>query len=273
MNLPPLDCLEAFDIPLSTEIERLDGGQGTTYRAGDTILKPAFGVEEAAWVADVYNSIEQVGFRVPAPISVDSGCWVFEGWTAWEYLEGRTLESEKYQERLAASQAFHQALAKVPRPTFFDKRNDAWSQADRIVWCNAAWQPHARVQNLYEKLTSYRTHLDLPEQVMHGDITGNMLYQRGQPLAIIDFSPYWRPAAYAEALMCVDSLMWEQAPWSILELVELDETFIQLMLRAVMRRLVEVDRHFNLNHLPERYLDQVKHYERFASHFVIHAIK
>lgn len=268
MQQPSLAILEAFSIPLTVNLEKLDGGQGTTYLAGDIILKPANGFKEANWIAEVYDSIKQTGFRVPKPISSCSGNWAYKGWTAWEYLEGQTLWGKMYQERLAASQAFHKALARVPRPSFLDKRDDAWSQADRIVWQGAAWQPHARVLKLYENLFNYQTSLVLPEQVMHGDIAGNMLYKTGQAIAVIDFSPYWRPAAYAEALLCIDSLMWENAAWSMLDLLTLDETFIQLMLRAILRRLVEVDRHFYLDALPESHFDQVAWFEAFALQFI-----
>ena len=270
MKPPTTEVLEAFNIHSNVKPKKLEGGQGTTYLANDVVLKPDSNVLEAAWVAEIFSTIEQVGFRVSSPIATVSGDWTFDGWTAWEYLEGQTLKGEKYQERLAASQAFHKALANIPRPSFLDKRNDAWSQADRIVWENASWQPHPRIQALYEKLLGYQTSLDLSEQVIHGDIAGNMLYQANEPIVIIDFSPYWRPAAYAEALLYVDSIMWEKAPWSMVDFVVLDETFIQLMLRAVMRRLVEVDRHFALNRLPNSYLNQVKVYENFTAQFTSH---
>ena len=267
---PSPTILEAFEVSSSTKLRRLEGGQGTTFLAGDVVLKPAFGVEEASWVAGAYASLEQTGFRVPRPVAAMSGGWVHDGWTAWAYLEGKTLEGEKYEERLSASRAFHRALTEYPRPSFLDSREDAWSQADRIVWEDSSWQPHPRISDLYKTFEECTQPLALPEQVIHGDITGNMLYASGEPLAVIDFSPYWRPAAYADALLCVDSIMWEQAPWTILKFVTFDETFSQLMLRAVMRRLVEVDRHFHQGHLPESYLNQVVRFSEFAAQFSVY---
>src|SRR5687768_11633489 len=99
MKQPSLTILEAFAIPISTKLQRLDGGQGTTYLAGDFILKPVFNVDEANWVAGVYDSMAQIGFRVPAPVAAISDNWVYEGWTAWEHLEGRTLAGGRYKER------------------------------------------------------------------------------------------------------------------------------------------------------------------------------
>ena len=267
-NQPSPSVLEAFKLSPSTRCINLDGGQGKTYLADNIIFKPTSNIEESIWIAEVYASIGQIGFRIPSPIATTSDEWTFEQWTAWEFLEGNTLKGEKYKERLAASQAFHKALANYSRPSLLNNRNDAWSQADRIVWENKSWQPHSKIQSLYNKLESYQEPLDISEQIMHGDIAGNMLYQTGQAITIIDFSPYWRPAAYSEALLCVDSIMWEQAPWSILDLVNLDITFRQLMLRAVMRRLVEVDRHFHLNSLPESSLEQVNHFENFSSQLI-----
>ena len=45
-------------------------------------------------------------------------------------------------------------------------------------------------------------------QVIHGELSGNVLFAAGQAPAVIDFSPYRRPAAYADAIVAVDGLLW-----------------------------------------------------------------
>ena len=107
--------------------------------------------------------------------------------------------------------------------------------------------------------------LVLEEQVIHGDITGNMLSVPGGSLAVIDFSPYWRPAAFAEAVLVIDAMMWEDASWQIVQSAGSGANFRQLLVCAAMRRLAEVDRHYQLFGLPESYLNQVDEFADVAS--------
>jgi hypothetical protein len=116
----------------------LPGGRGTTYRVGDTVLKPVDNEEEATWVAEVFSSIALDNFRVPRPLrSVDSR-YVVEGWTAWEFLDGKTVEGEKFGERLRVCRSFQKCLSNFRCPGFLSARSDPWSLADRIVWGRVA---------------------------------------------------------------------------------------------------------------------------------------
>ena len=56
-----------------------------------------------------------------------------------------------------------------------------------------------------------------PAQLVHGDLTDNVLLVAGGPPSIIDFSPYWRPPAYAEGIVIADALCWHGASPEILE--------------------------------------------------------
>jgi hypothetical protein len=47
-----------------------------------------------------------------------------------------------------------------------------------------------------------------PAQLVHADLGGNVLFAPGLAPAIIDFSPYWRPPGYAEAVAAVDAFLW-----------------------------------------------------------------
>lgn len=194
---------------------------------------------------------------------------MLEGWTAWRYVEGEAIRGERYVERIEASQAFHRALSNYERPAFLDARDDPWSQADRIVWQAEAWEPHPRVEAVYTRLRKLTEPLTLEEQVIHGDISGNMLLAPGKPPVIIDFTPYWRPAAFAEAVLVIDAVMWEHASWDLATWGLAKSTgsgavFFQLLVRAAMRRLAEVDRHYRLRRLSTRHLDQVDNYVEVA---------
>ncbi len=84
--------------------------------------------------------------------------------------------------------------------------------------------------------------LEASSQLIHADLTGNVLFDDQLPPAVIDFSPYWRPAAFASAIVVADALVWEGADESILDAVAHIEDFGQLLLRALIYRAV-TDRH------------------------------
>jgi hypothetical protein len=48
-------------------------------------------------------------------------------------------------------------------------------------------------------------------QLVHCDLTGNVLLAPGLPPAIIDISPYWRPTSYAEGVVIADVLSYHSA--------------------------------------------------------------
>lgn len=52
---------------------------------------------------------------------------------------------------------------------------------------------------------------------MHGDLSNNVLFAPGLAPAIIDFSPYWRPVPYADAIALVDGLLGRGAPAALLD--------------------------------------------------------
>lgn len=73
---------------------------------------------------------------------------------------------------------------------------------------------------------------------MHGDLTGNVLFADGLAPAIIDFSPYWRPAPFASAVVVADALLWEGADERLLRAFESEPDFAQYLLRALIYRAV-----------------------------------
>ena len=73
--------------------------------------------------------------------------------------------------------------------------------------------------------------LALPHQLVHGDLLGNVLYDDSLPPAVIDVSPAWRPARYADAIVVIDALGWSDASPDVLEPLADDEG-LQLLVRA-----------------------------------------
>lgn len=80
--------------------------------------------------------------------------------------------------------------------------------------------------------------------MIHSDLTGNVLFASGLPPVVLDFSPAWRPAAYASAIVAVDAMLWEGASSQVVEAIAAAElpqaraAFGQYVLRALMFRLI-----------------------------------
>jgi len=75
-------------------------------------------------------------------------------------------------------------------------------------------------------------------QVVHGDLTANVLFADDLPPAVIDFSPYWRPTAYASAIVLADALVWEGADRSLVTKALRIDAFGQYLARALIFRIV-----------------------------------
>jgi uncharacterized protein (TIGR02569 family) len=140
----------------------------------------------------------------------------------------------RWDDVLAVSRAFHRVLADLTRPSFLDHREDRWAVADRMAFGERPLVAPPETAPLAEPLHARLEPIDLPSQVVHGDLSGNVLFADGLAPAVIDLTPYWRPAAFAEAVVVVDAIVWGSGDWSLLRRV--DE---QLVLRALLRRLLE----------------------------------
>ena len=58
----------------------------------------------------------------------------------------------------------------------------------------------------------------------------------GLPPAVLDFSPFFRPAEYAEAILVADAIIWEGAPADLVSALRRD-TAAQMLVRASLFRL------------------------------------
>jgi len=142
---PPPDVLAAFGVAGARPVP-LGGGQGTSWVAGDVVLKPAeLDHDELAWQAQVLGQIPRVGFRLARPRLAVGGSLCVDGWCATEYLSGQH-EPRRWAEIIAVGQRFHAALRGIPRPSFLDRRSNRWAISDRVAWGElpATDFPHVR---------------------------------------------------------------------------------------------------------------------------------
>jgi uncharacterized protein (TIGR02569 family) len=217
---------------LTGEPVPLAGGQGRSWRVGDVALKQVDDVEEAAWCAAVLDAVEEDGFRVARPLRALDGSWVVDGWSASHWVDGETAAPDWAAVR-RVGRSFHAALKGVPRPDLVDRRTHRWAVADRVVWDGLQVQLHDdRLRGWHDELLARLEPVDVVEQVVHGDLTGNVLTGAG----VLDFSPYWRSPDHADAQVVLDASIWFQAPSSLANGVD-----PQLLLRALLFRVVALD--------------------------------
>ena len=224
----------------------LPGGQGLSVLAGSLVLKPhaADHFAEACWSAEVVEQLSgrALGFRVARPVRSRDGALLVEGWSATEVLEGelRGVGPDDWNALFEAGRAYNEALLGIARPGLLDSRTHRWALADRVAFGDPYPDPLPAARLLLETLLKQRRPNHEPEQVVHGDLTGNVLFSPGRPPAVIDFSPYWRPAGYAQAVAAVDALLWYGAPHSVLETAarHAGPAFGDHLIRALIFRLV-----------------------------------
>ena len=245
----------------------LPGGEGTAWRAGQVVLKPAGDPRVARWTAELYRDLGLLagrapGFRVPRPLRAAAqdgaardraardeaaGDWVAGGWVAWQWLPGQPASwagvSPFWPRLIAASRAFHAALAGRPAPPWLGRDGSPWTAGDQVAWGERdpgsvlAAAPGPLAGQLRGLLAALRP-VRLPSQLIHGDLGGNVLFADGEPPAVIDFSPYWRPAGLALAVAAVDALTWGGADPAILGELDGEPEMGQLLARAHVGRLV-----------------------------------
>jgi uncharacterized protein (TIGR02569 family) len=233
---PPDGVLEAFGVAGHDALS-LDGGVGVSWRAGDLVLKLAdLGHDELAWQARLLPRIARDGFRLAPWVTAGDGSLCVDGWCATEYVTGRH-EHGRWAEIVTAGERLHAALRGVPRPPFLDRRSNPWAVGDRVAWGEIRLAGLGDVRHV-PRLAGEIRPISAPSQLIHGDLTGNVLFDDRLAPAIIDLSPYWRPAGYASAIVVADALVWEGADAGVLRAVGHIGEFGQHLVRALIFRLV-----------------------------------
>lgn len=234
-KVPPRSVVEAFGGPWPPE--PFDGGEGRSWRAGDLVLKPLDrSVDELEWEADLLTRVRTDGFRLALPVRAAGGHLTADGWVATSFLAGGH-EPGRWADIIRVGDAFHAAISAEPRPWFINQRADPWAIGDRVAWGETPASDFADTNHV-ARLAAARQPLDAPGQLIHGDLTGNVLFANDLPPAIIDMSPYWRPAAFAAAIVVADALVWEGADVSLVSQLDHIDRPDQYLVRALIYRLV-----------------------------------
>jgi hypothetical protein len=244
---PPATVLDLFAVP--DDVEPLPGGQGHSVRAGDLVLSPGRDAATAAWLNPVLARLavrldedparRTRDLRVAMPVPARDGSWVVDGWGASRYEPG-TVACRDLDVTLAAGRLLHARLASaVPeRPAALDERDDRWSRAERLVFGPPEALIDAEVPDVVAVAAARFDDTDLgPDQLVHGDLAGNVLLdERGAPV-VIDVAPAWRPVRWAEAVCVLDGVIDHDAPHSVLAAWTTGAPR-QAMLRAIAFRVL-----------------------------------
>jgi len=215
----------------------LTGGRGLAWRVGDLVFKPAdLAPDELAWQADVLPTVDASDVRLSFPQRTIDGELVVDGWTAWPYLPGEHLDG-RWPDIIAVGDRLHRAIAGLAHPAFVAARTSPWAIGDRVAWGEASIDPYRDVPHV-ARLADRLEPVEARSQLIHGDLAGNVLFADGLPPAVIDLSLYWRPTAFAIEIVVADALVWEGADESLLESVADVADFSQMLLRALLYRLV-----------------------------------
>lgn len=194
------------------------------------MLKPAPDRDRCSWLADTLDGLAPDStVRTIRPERSVDGAWVVDGWAAWRWIEGYPWRPAVH-ELLDVSARFHGAVADVPWAPAMRGR-DRWAAADRIAWEE---EDHLFAGSL-RMLADARQPVQLSHQLVHGDLHGNVLSHPSLPPAVIDVSPYWRPAAYADAIILVDHAIDVQRHEELAPAL-LGPQGRQLLIRAVLFR-------------------------------------
>lgn len=188
---PPDAVLAAFEVDPRC-LRPLPGGQRTAWSAGSLVLKPLDkSIQQLAWEEQVLEAIPQRGFRLAPPVRTREGQLVVASWTACKRLDGEHRPG-RWAEICAIGERFHQATADIAAPGWHRQRSDVFAQADRIAWDEAKlaeFQSVAPVDQLAALLRPVHGH----DQLIHGDLSGNVLFHPTLAAGIIDLAPYRRP--------------------------------------------------------------------------------
>ena len=211
---PPPHVCAAFGVARE-ELQPLTGGSGPAWRADRIVLKPAQDTAEAAWIARTLDALEVPAIRLARPLRSSDGRWVVGGWTAARHVAGRP--QPRHDEVVAVSLRLHEAIGRRRRRGFGATRTHLYAGADGAAWGEARVGRGGEGGALFDGLARWGRRMTLRSQIVHGDLCGNVLFAGSAAPAVIDFSPYWRPAEWAAAVVVVDALAWGGADAGLVE--------------------------------------------------------
>ncbi|HNA52643.1 MAG TPA: TIGR02569 family protein, partial [Mycobacterium sp.] len=190
---PPEHVLATFGLK-DTEPEPLGTGWEGGFKCGEVVLSVIADHARAAWSAKVRETLFIDGVRLARPVRSTDGRYVVSGWRADTFVAG--TPEPRHDEVVSAGVRLHEATAKLERPRFLTQAPvppwsdvDVFIAADRAAWEDRPLQslpPGARVSpgsadgersaDLLNQLAGLRKPTKSPNQLVHGDLYGTVLF-------------------------------------------------------------------------------------------------
>ena len=225
------------------------------WRCGEVVLSIVADHARAAWSARVRETLLVDGVRLARPVRSTDGRYVVSAWRADTFVAG--TPEPRHDEVVSAAVRLHEATGKLERPRFLTQGPTApWGDVDVFIAADrAAWEerplssvpPGARTASptadgqrsveLINQLAGLRRPTKSPNQLVHGDLYGTVLFVGTAAPGVTDITPYWRPASGAAGVVVVDALSWGEADDGLIERWNALPEWPQMLLRALMFRL------------------------------------
>ena len=256
MSVEPLPdhVLAAFGLNAARPAA-LGAGWEDGWRCGEVVLSQVADHARAAWSAKVRETLFVDGVRLARPVRSTDGRFVVSGWRADTFVAG--TPEPRYDEVVSAAVRLHEATAKLERPRFLTQPPSApWAEVDVFIAADrAAWEDRPlhslpsgarlapgsadgqRSIELLQALAILRKPTRSPNQLVHGDLYGTVLFAGAAAPGITDITPYWRPTSWAAGVAVVDALSWGDADDGLVERWDALPEWPQMLLRALMFRL------------------------------------
>lgn len=251
---PPEHVRSTFGLRESVGVA-LGGSWDGGWRYDDVVLAPVTDNARAAWSAKIREFLDVDGVRLARPVRSSDGRYVVSGWHAENFITG--APEPRYDEVVSVSVRLHAKTATLERPRFLAQPVappfsdvDVFAVADQSAWAEEplrAAREHGMLERvgddgerslkLISQLASLRQPVRTPDQVVHGDLFGTVLFAGAAAPGIVDFTPYWRPAPWAAAVVVVDAISWGGADEGLIGRWNVLPEWPQMLLRALMFRL------------------------------------
>ncbi|WP_030533332.1 TIGR02569 family protein [Prauserella rugosa] len=233
---PPAHVRAAFGLGAAGEsdIERLPGE--AVWRYGDVVLRRVADRTHAVWLARTFSVLEVPELRIARPLNTTDGRWVIGGWAANRFVSGRP--ENRPDETVLAAVKLHRATADLPKPDFLPGRQGIAADAERMAWGEQPAEiDEAGGGRWFEILAPARKPLASPDQLVHAELFGTVLFDGDAAPGLIDFVPHFRPAEWGAAVAAIDAVAWGGADMSLLGRWSHLPDWPQLLLRATLYRL------------------------------------
>lgn len=251
---PPGHVLAAFGLD-GVRPAPLGAGWEGGWKCGEVVVSIVADHARAAWSAKVRETLFVDGIRLARPVRSTDGRYVVSGWRADTFVAG--VPEPRHDEVVSAAVRLHEATGKLERPRFLTQGPvapwadvDVFIAADRAAWEDrpfAALPKEVRVApgsadgqksfDLINQLATLRRSTKSPNQLVHGDLYGTVLFAGAAAPGVTDITPYWRPASWAAGVVVVDALSWGDADDGLIERWNALPEWPQMLLRALMFRL------------------------------------